>query len=70
VLGMGKSITNMGTKEDGLPTRLVLGYHGEIRPMQTDGGKCKKCHKPVFIDPPVSDEKRYLNTEVLHYGCY
>lgn len=59
----------MGMREEGLPTRLVHGFSGKIRPMQVVGGPCNICNEEVWIDIPPKTGKDYLGTEVRHWGC-
>jgi hypothetical protein len=58
----------MGIKEDGLPTRYVFGYSGQLRPLQTVAGKCEVCKEDVWIDYQ-KPSKEYLKTLQVHYGC-
>lgn len=59
----------MGVREDGLPTRLVRGFSGKIRPLQTVGGKCDTCLEDVWIDLPPSTQQQFLKTKVRHWAC-
>ncbi len=58
----------MGTKEELLAIRVLFGYAGQLRPLQTVGGACTICHQPVWIDLPEPIESR--STEYTHFSCH
>ncbi len=59
----------MGVREESNPGITIRGYSGIIRPAQLEGGKCKECSEPVFVDGHEEVKTIVTRVEYVHWGC-
>jgi len=59
----------MGVKEESNPGITIRGYSGIIRPTQREGGKCRECKEPVFVDGHESVKTTHARVEYIHWAC-
>ncbi len=62
----------MGTREEGRGHVVVKGFSGKIRPAQSEGGRCKVCEEPVFVDMHDHSGASLVPTDrvtYVHHGC-
>lgn len=59
----------MGVREESMPSIIIRGYSGMIRPRQLEGGKCRECTEPVFVEEHESVKTTLHAIEYVHHGC-
>jgi len=59
----------MGTREEAVRGMLIKGFSGKIRPHQLEGGKCKECQEPVFVEVHENVKTVMDRVMYVHYGC-
>ena len=58
----------MGVKEEGAPIEVVLGFSGQLRPLQACVGRCQKCGEDVFAEAQKTNG-HVRRLQFLHYAC-
>ncbi len=61
--------TVMGVREESHPAIIIRGYSGQIRPKQLEGGKCKECREPVFVDEHENVKTTLHQVAYIHWAC-
>ncbi len=59
----------MGTREEGHAGVIIKGYSGKIRPWQLEGGACRVCREPVFVEEHDAIKMTVDRIEYVHLGC-